>query len=197
MVDPLEFAVPESFETPRLLLRPFSEMDALALHEALVESITQLRENLWFLPWVGEQQTLRSAEERCRKARRDFQLRVDLPYLVVDRRTGRLVASAGLHRTDWAVPKTEVGYWVRTSEVGKGYATEAVNVLTTWALHELGAKRVELVTDELNAGSRAVALRCGFSLEGVQRHSAQDPNGTLRNTCVYAKLPAGRVGPSA
>jgi len=182
--------VPESFETPRLHLRPFSEADAPQLHEALVETITQLRENLWFLPWVAEQQTLRSAEARCRKAQSDFQLRLDLPYLVFDRRTGRLVASAGLHRTDWALPKTEVGYWVRTGEVGKGYATEAVNVLTTWALRSLGAKRVDLVTDELNTASRAVALRCGFSLEGVLRNTAQDPEGRLRNTCVYARFPA-------
>ena len=189
MVDPLEFPVPESFETPRLHLRPFSDADAPALHEALVESIAQLRENLWFLPWVAEPQTLRSAEARCRRARSDFQLRLDLPYLAFDKRTGRLVASAGLHRTDWTVPKTEVGYWVRTGEVGKGYATEAVNVLTTWALNRLGATRIELVTDELNAGSRAVALRCGFRLEGVRRHTAQDPDGRLRNSCVYSRLP--------
>lgn len=186
---PYEFPVPESFETPRLQLRPFTVADAPQLHEALVETITQLRENLWFLPWVAEPQTLHSAEARCRKAQDDFRLRLDLPYLVFDRRTGRLVASVGLHRTDWAVPKTEVGYWVRTSEVGKGYATEAVNVLTTWALQSLGANRVELITDERNTGSRAVALRCGFSLERILYDTSQDPDGRLRNTCVYSRLP--------
>lgn len=187
---PYEFPVPESFETPRLQLRPFTVADAPPLHEALVETITQLREHLWFLPWVAEPPTLRSAEERCRKARSDFQLRVDLPYLVFDRRTGRLVASVGLHRTDWAVPTTEVGYWVRTAEVGNGYATEAVTVLTTWALETLGAKRVDLVTDERNVASRAVALRCGFQLVEVRQNTARDPDGQSRNTCVYAKLPA-------
>ncbi len=189
MVDPLAFPVPEFFETPRLHLRPFSDTDAPQLHEALVESLTQLRENLWFLPWVAEPQTLHSAEARCRKAQSDFKLRLDLPYLVFDRRTDRLVASVGLHRTDWALPKTEVGYWVRAGEVGKGFATEAVTVLTTWALETLGAKRVELVTDELNAASRAVALRCGFSLERILYQTAQDPDGRLRNSCVYLKLP--------
>ena len=48
----------------------------------------------------------------------------------------------------------------------------------------------ELVTDELNVGSRAVALRCGFQLEGVLHNNAQAPDGQLRNTCLYAKLPA-------
>ena len=190
MPDPSQISIPESFETERLLLRPFSIADAPQLHEALVESIDQLRENLWFLPWVAEQQTIQSAEARCRKAQGNFLLRLDLPYLVFERTSGRLVASAGLHRTDWALPKTEVGYWVRTSQLGKGYATEAVNALTSWALQGLRAKRVELVTDELNFGSRAVALRCGFQLEGVLRNTAQATDGQLRNTCLYAKLPA-------
>jgi RimJ/RimL family protein N-acetyltransferase len=187
--DPVRFPVPESFETPRLLLRPFGVADAPQLHEALVESIEALREHLWFLPWVAEPPTLASAEARCRRALADFLLRADLPYLAFERRSGRLVGSAGLHRTDWALPKTEVGYWMRTSEVGKGYATEAVRALTAWALEGLGATRVALVTDERNAGSRAVALRCGFRLEGVLRHAARSPDGRLRDTCLYGKLP--------
>jgi len=189
MPDPLRFPVPTSYETPRLLLRPFSVADASQLHEALVESIGALRENLWFLPWVAEEPTLESAEARCRQAEGNFLLRADLPYLAFERGSGRLVASVGLHRTDWSLPATEVGYWVRSSEVGKGYASEGVCALTAWALDGLGAQRVALVTDELNAGSRAVALRCGFRLEGVLRHAARSPDGRLRSTCLYARLP--------
>jgi len=197
---PGRFPVPASFETPRLLLRPFAVADAPQLFEALVEAIEALREHLWFLPWVAETPTPASAEARCRQAQTDFQLRADLPYLAFERRTGRLVASAGLHRTDWALPATEVGYWVRTSEVGKGYASEAVHALTAWALEGLGATRVALVTDERNAASRAVALRCGFRLEGVHRHAARSPDGRLRDTCLYAKLapearPRTGIGP--
>jgi RimJ/RimL family protein N-acetyltransferase len=188
--DPRRFPVPASFETPRLFLRPFAVADAPQLHEALVESIDALREHLWFLPWVAEPPTPASAEARCRQAQADFLQRADLPYLAFERRSGRLVASAGMHRTDWALPATEVGYWVRTSEVGQGYATEAVNALTTWALEGLGATRVALVADERNVASRAVALRCGFRLEGVLRHAARSPDGRLRDTCLYAKLPA-------
>jgi RimJ/RimL family protein N-acetyltransferase len=192
--DPLRFAVPEAFETPRLLLRPFAVADAPQLHEALLESIEALREHLGFLPWVAEPPTLVSAEARCRRALANFLLRTDLAYLAFDRRSGRLVASAGLHRTDWALPATEVGYWVRTSEVGQGYATEAVEALTRWALEGLGAVRVALVTDAGNAGSRAVAERCGFRLEGVLRHAARSPDGRLRDLCHYARFPDAPLG---
>jgi RimJ/RimL family protein N-acetyltransferase len=189
MPDALLFPVPSSLETPRLLLHSFRAEHAPALHAALVESINELRSNLWFLPWVAEEPTLQSAEVRCRRAEANFLLRTDLPYLAFDKDSGRLVGSVGLHRTDWSLPKTEVGYWIRTTEVGKGYASECVTALTSWALASLGAKRVELVTDELNVGSRGVAERCGFRLEGVLRNVMESPAGALRNSCIYARLP--------
>jgi RimJ/RimL family protein N-acetyltransferase len=188
MPDQMRFPVPWSIDTPRLLLRAFRVEDAAALHEALAESIHELRKTLWFLPWVAEEPTLGSAEVRCRSAAANFLLRTDLSWLAFEKDTRRLVASVGLHRTDWALPKTEVGYWVRSSETGKGYASEGVVALTSWALQTLGARRVELVADEQNAGSRAVAERCGFRLEGILGNVMRAPDGTLRNSCVYARL---------
>jgi RimJ/RimL family protein N-acetyltransferase len=190
MLDALRFPVPEHFETERLLLRTFALGDAPQLHEALAESIRDLRTHLWFLPWVAEEPTLQSATLRCQRALANYLLRTDLAYLAFNKQTYRLVGSVGLHRTDWSVPKTEVGYWLRSNEVGKGYATEAVQELTSWALETLGAKRVELVTDEGNAGSRAVAERCKFKLEGVLRNTMVRPDGSLSHSCVYARWPA-------
>jgi RimJ/RimL family protein N-acetyltransferase len=187
MPDPLRFLVPTQIETARLLLRPFRQGDAPALHAAIAESIIELRQHLWFLPWVAEAPSLESAQVRCRQAEAAFLLRTDLPFLAFDRSSGRLVASVGLHRTDWNIPRTEVGYWVRTGELGNGYATEGVTALTKWALDELRATRIELITDEQNTGSRAVADRCGFFLEGIHRNVGRGPDGQMRHNCMYAR----------
>ena len=189
MPDTLTVPVPSQFETPRLLLRSFEVTDAAALHDALSESIHELRQHLWFLPWVAQEPSLASAETRCRTAQANFLLRTDLPYLAFHKETGRLIGSVGLHRTNWAEPTTEVGYWIRSSEVGRGYASEGVRALVNWAMTELGAIRVELVTLEQNLGSRAVAKRCGFTLEGVHRNVFRGPDGALRHRYVYARLP--------
>ena len=164
MLDPLLIEVPSRVEASRLILRPHRAGDGPALHEALVESIAELRRSLWFIPWIAEEQTADSAELRCRRSEANFLARTDLPYLAFEKSTGRLVGSVGLHRTDWEVPKTEVGYWVRTSAAGNGYITEAVQALVACAFDQLGAQRVELIADEENVPSRKVAQRCGFEL---------------------------------
>jgi RimJ/RimL family protein N-acetyltransferase len=195
-VDPLLIEVPTEILTARLLLRPFRAGDGAVLHEALAESLPALRQFLWFLPWVAEDPTPASAEARCRRCEANFIARADLPYLAFARGSGRLVASVGLHRTDWQLPKTELGYWVRSSEGGQGYAAECVNALVAWAFEGLEAQRVELVTDEGNTASRRVAERCGFVLEGTLHHMQRAPDGSLRNSCMYARLPPGtRTGP--
>ena len=57
--------------------------------------------------------------------------------------------------------------------------------------HDRRAHRVELVTDEQNLASRKVAERCGFELEGIHRNVQRAPDGSLRNSCIYARLPVG------
>ena len=100
MPNPLLIDVPVHPETGRLILRPHRTGDGAALHEALVEYIIELRQFLWFLPWVAEEQTPDSAEIRCRKCEANFLARSDLAFLMIEKSTGRLVGSVGLHRTD-------------------------------------------------------------------------------------------------
>jgi RimJ/RimL family protein N-acetyltransferase len=187
MTDPLLLDLPTSIETTRLTLRPPQAGDGAALLAALSESLVELRRFLASLPWVAEEPSAASAEAFCRNGAANFIARKDLPFLVFEKRTGQLVASTGLHRTVWQTPRTEVGYWCRTTATGRGYVTEAVQALTGYAFAHIGAVRVELITDEANAASRRVAERAGFVLEGVLRHERRAPDGSLRNTCVYAR----------
>lgn len=199
MPNPLLLDLPASIESPRLLLRPPRSGDGAALHEAIVESLPELRRFLASLPWVAEEQTHDSAEIFCRNAESNFIARRDLPFLVFAKDSRRLIGACGLHRTAWDVPKTEVGYWVRSSESGKGYVTEAVKRLVAVAFTTLRAERIELITDAGNLASRRVAERCGFELEGILRSERRAPDGSLRDTCVYALLaqPGSGAGGSA
>jgi RimJ/RimL family protein N-acetyltransferase len=190
MTDPVLIGLPTRIETERLVMRPPQAGDGEMLHAAIAESLPELRLFLASLPWVACEQTVESAEIYCRTAQANFLARKDLPFLVLEKSTGQLVGQTGLHRTVWSTPKTEIGYWGRVSRARNGFIGEAVAALTAYAFAELDAVRVEIVTDEENVRSRRVAERCQFVLEGIHRNERRAPDGTLRNTCIYARIPA-------
>lgn len=55
----------------------------------------------------------------------------------------------------------EIGYWLHPDHLGRGYATRAAAALVAEAFR-LGAKRVEIRTDEANLRSAAIPQRLGF-----------------------------------
>jgi RimJ/RimL family protein N-acetyltransferase len=188
MQDPILLNLPAQIETPRLLLRPPRTGDGAAVFEAVKESISELRRFVASLPWAAAEPSLESSEVFCRTGEANFLLRKDFPFLAFEKSTDRLVVSTGLHRTDWQTPKAEVGYWCRTSATGNGFVTEAVTAVAQYAFDHLKMVRLEIITDEENAASRRVAQRAGFTLEGVLRNERRAPDGSLRNTCVYARV---------
>jgi RimJ/RimL family protein N-acetyltransferase len=78
---------------------------------------------------------------------------------------------------------------VRTTLAGNGYITEAVLRITTFALEELGAQRIEIRCDPRNTRSAAVAERAGYTLEAHFRNHMRAPDGGLRDTLVFARYP--------
>lgn len=190
ITQPILLDIPAEIRTERLLLRQPRAGDGPRVYEAVVESLPELRRFIASLPWVGGEQSVENSEIWCRNAEANFAARRDLPYLLWDPVANEVVGGSGLHRTDWHTPKTEVGYWCRSSRVGEGLISEAVQALAALAFETLGVVRLELFTDAENQASRRVAERCGFVLEGVLRNERRAPGGGLRNTCVYARFPA-------
>lgn len=188
MTSPLLIDFPAALDTQRLQLRPPQAGDGRAVYEAVSESLPALREFLAVLPWVAAEPSVEASETWCRQAQANFLARTDLPFLMLERGTGQVLGAVGLHRPVWATPRFEVGYWCRSSRTGGGHVSEAVAALVDFAFRTLRAARVELVTDEANFGSRRVAERCGFTLEGTRRNEHRAPDGSLRHVCMYARI---------
>jgi RimJ/RimL family protein N-acetyltransferase len=185
---PALLAIPDLIETERLVIRSPMPGDGLAVNEALLETWDSLHH---WMPWARERPTVAETEERARQSRINFVSRADLPmFMFLRERPTVAVGGTGLHRIDWAVPRFEIGYWVRRSLEGKGYVSEAVRALTRLAFGTLGAQRVEIHCGHRNLRSQRVAERCGFVLEGRLRNQRRETTGELRDTLVYALLPS-------
>lgn len=184
-MDPLLIEFPEEFTTERLFIRMPRPGDGKVVYEAIEASIHELKP---WLPFAQKSQSEDEVEVNIRNAYIAFLKREDLRLLIFSKETGEFVASSGLHRMDWTVPKFEIGYWIDSRYSGKGYMTEAVQGITDFAFKELGARRVEIRCDEKNIKSRAVPERLGYKLEGILFNDDLSPDTKeLRNTCIYAR----------
>jgi RimJ/RimL family protein N-acetyltransferase len=101
----------------------------------------------------------------------------------------------GLHRIDWARRKFEIGYWVRQSAMGQGYATEATNALTRYAFDVLGAQRVEIDHAEGNEASGKVITKLGFAFESARKNALLLPGGVITDARSYARVDKSDLPP--
>ena len=120
--------VESELRTPRLLLRSAREGDGPAVHEAVVESLQELRAWPASLPWAMEEPSVEASETYCRESAAAFIKRSSLVYLAFNN-DGKMIASTSLHSINWSVPKFEVGFWCRSSLTGRGYTKEAITEL--------------------------------------------------------------------
>ncbi|GAA2514135.1 GNAT family N-acetyltransferase [Streptomyces gobitricini] len=114
-------------------------------------------------------------------------------FAVRPREGGPLLASTSLHH-----PRSgawEIGFYTVREHRGHGYATEAVLALARWAFTELGCLRLEWRAQVGNRGSRAVAEKAGFTVEGTLR-AAMEHRGTVRDCWIGALLPCDLGLPS-
>lgn len=180
---------PDRFESERLLIRTPLPGDGAEIHAAITESLDELRP---WMPWAHLEQTVDEVESNVRQAHADFIARRDLRLHIYRLDGGAFVGSSGLHRIDWTVPRFEIGYWVRTSVAGRGFATEATRRIADFAFADLGAERVEIWCDAANERSAAVARRAGFTFEARLTRNRRNTSGALTDSLCFARLaPAG------
>ena len=98
---------------------------------------------------------------------------------------GPLVGSIGLFPPRDGV--AEAGYWTAPGHRGRGLTGEALRVLAEWALEVVGVRRVELLVDPANTGSRRVAESAGFVAEGTIRQRFLH-RGRPSDVVLYARL---------
>ena len=81
-----------------------------------------------------------------------------------------------------------VGYWLLPEARGKGLATRAVRLVSSWAFGDLGLARIGLLTEPSNLASQRVAERSGFRREGVLR-SFTEIDGRRVDYISFSLLP--------
>jgi ribosomal-protein-serine acetyltransferase len=98
-------------------------------------------------------------------------------FAVEEQDSGELLGSCGLSDFIREHRRAGLGFWIRSSRTGEGFATDAARVVADLGLEDLGLTRIEVEVAVDNAPSRRVAEKLGCRLEGVLRHRLILPEG--------------------
>ena len=157
------------------LQREHSDM-ADAIYEASIASFNELHQ--WMI-WASERPTRERALEFLTAAQTLFDEDRDWNYALVEKASGDIVGSSGMHiHDDPGCP--EIGYWVRTDRTGRGYATSAASAIADAAFQYLPVQRVKIRMDEANVASASVPPKIGFRLLAIEDRPLETPGHTGR-----------------
>jgi ribosomal-protein-serine acetyltransferase len=158
---------PETIETERLLLRRFSRRDVAALEEGVKSSLAELHE---WLPWAHMDYTRDDAIAFVKdsvQAWRDDKA-YDYAIRTLDE-PERHVGNISIWQTSRSGKIGEIGYWVRSDLIGRGYATEATQAVMRVGFQSMGLHKITLRIAVGNRSSERVAEKLSFTREGVLR----------------------------
>ncbi|MFN7365615.1 MAG: GNAT family N-acetyltransferase [Alphaproteobacteria bacterium] len=185
-------------ETDKLLLQIPERIEAGALELVIPQAgwgervyaavMDGYEDSVRWLRWPSTPPTPIGVEEECRRHHAAFILRECVRYVIVHKSTQTVVGRCAFapSQTYWDIPQFGLCYFIRRTERGKGYATQASHALTLLAFETLQAKKVMIYCDEENHASLRVPQKLGFSLEFSEKGSWLREDGTLATLQAYS-----------
>lgn len=184
MAEPRTPSPPRRIETGRLVLRCWEERDAPLLRDAVDSSLEHLRR---WMPWaMDEPSSLEETRRRLRTYAAQFDAGDDFVFGIFTQDETEVVGGSGLHPRI-GTGALEIGYWIRASRTGHGFATEAAEALTVAGLAMPGIDRIQIHCDPRNTASRRVPEKLGYRLVETRHADRETPDGAPRDTAVFER----------
>jgi len=157
--------VPLPLETERLVVRPYREADATALHEVFGSP-----EVMKWTPSPPSKNVAETVERLARTMAFTARQPPGLGLWALElKESAEFLGQVGLFPVEGKGPEVEVAYELAPRVWGHGYATEAARALIEYGFDELQLRRIVALILPANARSRNVASKCAMTLEGPGR----------------------------
>ncbi len=89
---------------------------------------------------------------------------------------------------DWTIPKGEIGYFIDADFEGKGITTLLVKAVCDYAFNDLGFNKMIMRIGNGNKGSRRIAEKNLFQVEGILRKDYRNYENELVDVIYFSKL---------
>jgi ribosomal-protein-serine acetyltransferase len=168
-----------------ITLQRYTLQDVDDLHNGALESVAEVYP---WLPWCRQGYTREEAASWIAAAVKSWDERRNFEF-VIRTASGDHVGGAGINSLHEEQPMANLGYWVRSSQLGKGYATRAARLLGDFGIHDMKLQRVEIVVAVTNNLSLRVAQKAGAVREGILRNRIV-LHGQPHDAVMHSFIPA-------
>lgn len=169
---------PNPIETPRLLVRLFTESDLPALMEVNGDD-----EVTRFVPYA----TWQSLDDAKAWFKRMSDLQASglaLQFVVAEKTTGKAIGTCLLFRFEEITARVELGYVLGRANWGHGYMSEALTALINCAFDHMAPRILDATVDLRNVRSTRLLLRLGFVNAGLP-HQHEITKGEATELEIY------------
>jgi ribosomal-protein-serine acetyltransferase len=150
-----------------VLLRPFQLEDTQETFTAIRESLSDLKP---WMSWAYDDYSVNDTREFIRITRARWQEGTLFAFAVTDAKSGLVLGGCSLSHIHPIYHLCNLGYWVRSSRRGQGFARRATLLAARYAFEKAGLVRVEIVIAPENEASLRVAKKVGAHYEGILRN---------------------------
>lgn len=168
-------------ETERLSLRQISVEDAPEIYE--------LRSNPLIMQYIPRPiaVTIEDAIQNIENIQAFHQSKQGINWAITLKGNEKLIGVIGLYRIQPENLRCEIGYMLMSSQHNKGYVTEAIPTILSFAFENLNFHSVEAIIDPRNIASEKVLQKSGFVKEA---HILENCfwNGEFLDTVIYSIL---------
>jgi ribosomal-protein-alanine N-acetyltransferase len=140
------------------------------------ESWAELREasraflSPWEPTWPHDDLTRTAFRLRIKRYWRDIEDDLAYPFFIHDIQSGQLLGGLTLSNVRRGVAQmASCGYWIGENLTRRGYMTDAVRIVISYAFDHLRLHRLEAACLPSNEASIRLLKKCGFLEEGIAR----------------------------
>lgn len=168
-------------ETERLILRRYKESDIDYMYEIITD---ERLANYIKYPDKTKEEELECIKQWIKDADESKNER----WVIELKSDGTVVGNIDVNTVVKKHNYCNVGYTIRFDYWGKGYAAEALKVVSDYLLNEGGYYLVECSCNELNKQSSKVMIKAGFKKDGYIANRRINKDGTYSGIEYYSKM---------
>ncbi|MBL7682069.1 MAG: GNAT family N-acetyltransferase [Flavipsychrobacter sp.] len=142
----------------------------------------------FFAGTVAITKTIEDTRQHLTDVITKFEKKAYFPLAVIEHKTNSIIGSIQIKSIDWQVRKGELGYYIDEGYEGQGIITESIALIIDYGFNDLGFNKFYIRTYAGNIGSKRIAEKNGFLLEGNLRAEYKTTSGRLIDIMYYGLL---------